>query len=79
MALLPKGSQLQAQLLAPSRAVGFIEPGDKVLLRYQAFPYQKFGHHAGKVVRVSRSAIVPAVARHKSLTTGCWSSLSGKR
>ena len=31
-----------------------------MLLRYQAFPYQKFGHHAGRVVRVSRSAIVPA-------------------
>ncbi|HLM54141.1 MAG TPA: HlyD family efflux transporter periplasmic adaptor subunit [Pseudoxanthomonas sp.] len=60
MALLPEGSELQAQLLVPSRAVGFIEPGDRVLLRYQAFPYQKFGHHAGRVVRVSRSAIVPA-------------------
>jgi membrane fusion protein len=59
MALLPKGSHLQAQLLVPSRAVGFIEPGDRVLLRYQAFPYQKFGHHGGQVIRVSRSAINP--------------------
>jgi membrane fusion protein len=50
---------LQAQLLVPSRPVGFIEPGDRVLLRYQAFPYQKFGHHGGKVIRVSRSAINP--------------------
>ena len=60
MSLLPKGSELQAQLLVPSAAVGFIEPGDPVLLRYQAFPYQKFGHHRGKVIRVSRSAITPA-------------------
>lgn len=60
MSLLPKGSRLQAQLLVPSAAVGFIEPGDKVLLRYQAYPYQKFGHHGGKVIRVSRSAIAPA-------------------
>jgi membrane fusion protein len=59
MALLPQDSHLQAQLLVPSRAVGFIEPGDRVLLRYQAFPYQKFGHHGGKVIRVSRSAINP--------------------
>ena len=59
MSLLPKGSQLQAQLLVPSAAVGFIQPGDQVLLRYQAFPYQKFGHHRGKVIRVSRSAITP--------------------
>lgn len=60
MSLLPNGSQLQAQLLVPSAAVGFIEPGDRVLLRYQAYPYQKFGHHGGKVIRVSRSAIAPA-------------------
>lgn len=60
MSLLPRGSQLQAQLLVPSAAVGFIEPGDQVLLRYQAYPYQKFGHHRGKVLRVSRSAITPA-------------------
>jgi membrane fusion protein len=60
MSLLPKGSRLQAQLLVPSAAVGFIEPGDSVLLRYQAYPYQKFGHHRGKVIRVSRSAIAPA-------------------
>ncbi|XHH29478.1 hypothetical protein WIW49_00670 [Xanthomonas euroxanthea] len=31
--------------------------GDRVLLRYQAFPYQKFGRHAGRVVEVSRSAV----------------------
>src|SRR5690606_20462023 len=34
-----------------------IAPGDGVLLRYQAFPYQKFGHHQGKVARISRSAL----------------------
>lgn len=60
MSLLPRGSRLQAQLLVPSAAVGFIEPGDSVLLRYQAYPYQKFGHHRGKVIRVSRSAIASA-------------------
>lgn len=59
LSLLPAGATLQAQLLVPSRAVGFIEPGDTVLLRYQAFPYQKFGHHRGTVVRVSRSALTP--------------------
>jgi len=41
----------------PSRAIGFIEPGDTVLLRYQAYPHQKFGHHQGNVVKVSRSTV----------------------
>lgn len=66
MSLLPTGSQLQAQLLVPSAAVGFIEPGDRVLLRYQAYPYQKFGHHGGKVISVSRSAITPATQEGQS-------------
>lgn len=57
LSLLPASSNLEAQLLVPSRAVGFIEPGDTVLLRYQAYPYQKFGHYRGKVERVSRSAL----------------------
>ncbi|MGD9582681.1 MAG: HlyD family secretion protein [Lysobacterales bacterium] len=55
--LLPTGSRLQAQLLVPSRAIGFIAPGDAVLLRYQAFPYQKFGHQRGRVLRISRSVL----------------------
>jgi membrane fusion protein len=58
--LLPAGSVLQAQLLVPSRAVGFIEPDSRVVLRYQAFPYQKFGQHYGRVADVSRSALMPS-------------------
>lgn len=57
MTLLPGDGTLEAELLVPSRAIGFIEPGDQVLLRYQAFPYQKFGHQAGRVSRISRSAL----------------------
>jgi membrane fusion protein len=59
LSILPQGSHLQAMLLVPSRAIGFIAPGDRVQLRYQAFPYQKFGHHVGRVLQVSRSAIEP--------------------
>src|SRR5690606_5155350 len=52
MSLLPAGSRLQARLMVPSSAVGFIGPGDRVLLRYRAFPYQRFGQHEGVVARV---------------------------
>jgi len=59
MALLPGDGRLEAELLVPSRAIGFIEPGDRVRLRYQAFPYQKFGHQEGRVTAISRSALSP--------------------
>lgn len=58
--LVPQGSTLVAELLVPSRAVGFVRPGSQVVLRYQAYPYQKFGQQYGQVARISRSALSPA-------------------
>jgi membrane fusion protein len=55
--IVPLKSPLQARLFAPSRTIGFIRPGDKVLVRYQAYPYQKFGLHEGKVVSISTAAV----------------------
>ncbi|PPU76785.1 hemolysin D [Xanthomonas cucurbitae] len=63
LSLLPDGSMLRAQLVVPSAAIGFIKPGDHVLLRYQAYPYQKFGRHEGRVLRVSRSAVAASNAQ----------------
>lgn len=58
--LLPADARLQAQLFAPSSAVGFVRANQPVQLRYQAFPYQKFGHQTGAVVQVSRSPLQAA-------------------
>lgn len=60
LSLVPAGSTLQAQLLVPSRDVGFVVPGSPVVLRYQAYPYQKFGQQYGRVISVSRSALSPS-------------------
>jgi len=60
LSILPAGSLMQAQLLVPSRAIGFIEPGSRVVMRYQAFAYQKFGQQYGHVTDISRSALSPA-------------------
>ncbi len=58
--LLPAGAKLQAYLYAPSSAVGFVRASQAVQLRYQAFPYQKFGQQQGEVVQVSRSPLQAA-------------------
>lgn len=57
VSIVPAGATLQAHLYAPSKAVGFIKAGDAVLLRYQAYPYQKFGHAKGSVASVSQTAL----------------------
>lgn len=57
LTILPQNAQLQAQLLVPSSAIGFVHKGTPVVLHYQAFPYQKFGVQHGVVAEVSRSAL----------------------
>jgi membrane fusion protein len=60
LSIVGADSKLEAHLYTPSRAVGFIRPGQRVLLRYDAYPHQSFGHHEGVVVSVSRAAISPS-------------------
>jgi membrane fusion protein len=57
--LVPAGSTLQAQLFAPSSAMGFVRPGQTVRLRLAAFPYQKYGHLNGQVLQVSNTPLAP--------------------
>ncbi|WP_211473267.1 HlyD family secretion protein [Collimonas humicola] len=57
VSIVPAGATLRAELYAPSRAIGFVRPGDQVLIRYQAYPYQKFGHQKGVVDSVARTAL----------------------
>lgn len=59
LSIIPVGAELEAHLFSPSRAIGFLQPGQPVLLRYQAYPYQKFGHYQGTVAHLSRAAINP--------------------
>jgi membrane fusion protein len=55
--IIPEHTSMQAHLLAPSSAIGFIRQGHRVLLRYSAFPYQRFGEFPGAVTTVSDAAL----------------------
>jgi membrane fusion protein len=57
LAMVPTASPLEAHLLVPSSAIGFVRVGTPVRLRYVAFPYQKFGIQGGHVTQVSKSAL----------------------
>ncbi|MBP2262198.1 membrane fusion protein [Pseudomonas sp. BP8] len=57
MSLVSENDSLQAELYAPSKAIGFIRVGDPVLLRYQSYPYQKFGQHEGRIHSLSKATV----------------------
>ena len=57
--LLPDNAHLQARILLSSRAIGFIQSGQRVVLRYESFPWQKFGQHSGTVSEISTSPLSP--------------------
>lgn len=59
LSLVPEEAEFYAELLVPTRSVGFVRPGARVQVRYDAFPYQKFGVHDGVVEHVARTTTLP--------------------
>ncbi|WP_185969358.1 HlyD family secretion protein [Aliiglaciecola sp. M165] len=59
LSIMPNNSQIIAKLLIPVKAAGFIEAGQEIEVRYDAFPYQKFGLYQAEVIQVSTTVLLP--------------------
>jgi membrane fusion protein len=59
LSLMPMDAVLEAHLLIPSRSMGFIAPRQTVAVRYQAFPYQRFGSAKGRITEIAKTLITP--------------------
>ena len=59
LTIRPANLPLAVHLLVPVRAVGFVAPGQALDIRYDAFPYQKFGLYAGEIVSISDTVLLP--------------------
>jgi membrane fusion protein len=57
MEIVPTDSVLQAELFVPTRAIGFVQPGQQVRILYDAFPYQQFGAYSGRVLSISQTIL----------------------
>ena len=53
--VLPRGTGMHVELLVPTRAIGFIKPGQEVVLRYEAFPHERVGQYQGLVTAIGRN------------------------
>ncbi|TDR76018.1 HlyD family secretion protein [Photobacterium lutimaris] len=59
LSIIPTNSPLEIELLLPTKSAGFVQLGDKVNIRFDAFPYQKFGFITGKVSSIDKALILP--------------------
>lgn len=60
LSIIPEDSPFEIELLLPTRAAGFVQVGDKVKIRFDAFPYQKFGVRSGYVLNIDKALILPS-------------------
>lgn len=52
--------KVEVHLFAPSKTIGFVTPGQIVRIRFQSFPYQKFGLYEGAITNVSKTPFAPS-------------------
>jgi membrane fusion protein len=57
LSIQPIDTRLEAELFLPGNAIGFVEPGQKVNLLYDAYPYQQFGSYAAQLSSISSHPI----------------------
>ena len=57
MEIIPNDSALQAELFVPTRGIGFVKPGQKVRILYEAFPHQQFGAYGGRISEISQTIL----------------------
>jgi membrane fusion protein len=59
LTIVPSDDVLFANLLVPVRSSGFLQKGQEITIRYDAFPYQKFGLYSGTIQRISETIFMP--------------------
>jgi membrane fusion protein len=60
--VIPNESVLQAELFVSTRAIGFVRSGQKIRIKYHAFPYQNFGTYGGEIIKISQTILTSSDA-----------------
>ncbi|ENQ8700637.1 HlyD family efflux transporter periplasmic adaptor subunit [Vibrio harveyi] len=67
LVIVPQNDKAFVELYAPSRSIGFMKVGQKVRLRFDAFPYEKFGVQTGTITSISKSSVAPEMLANRRL------------
>jgi membrane fusion protein len=57
MLIAPAGGRPRVELYVPTRAIGFLAPGQEVRLAVDAFPYERFGTIEARISDISSTAV----------------------
>lgn len=57
MRIVPDGSTIEVEAYLPNKDIGFVHTGDEVALKFEAFPFTRYGTLPGRVVRVATDAV----------------------
>lgn len=63
--LIPEQARLQAEFRVPASSLPYLQPGKKLALRIDAFPYQKFGMFEGVISEIAGVASADATGEKK--------------
>lgn len=55
--ILPLNSPLEVELFIPVKKSGFIHKDDQVIIRYDAYPYERFGTYLASISDISQSLL----------------------
>ncbi|MBF0362040.1 MAG: HlyD family efflux transporter periplasmic adaptor subunit [Oligoflexia bacterium] len=67
--IIPIDAKLQAELFVPTRAIGLVEVGQEVKIKYDAFPYQKYGIYSGIISELTKTVLLPGELNFPPNTT----------
>jgi len=63
--IVPANVKFFVEILVPTRSIASVRSGASVKIRYDAYPYQKFGTHEGIIESVSRTTVLPSDRRFR--------------
>jgi membrane fusion protein len=59
LSLLPESAQYYAELFVPGRSIGLLEETARVQLRFDSYPYEKYGLYGATIDRIAGSLLLP--------------------
>jgi hemolysin D len=57
MTIVPFDAPIEIEALIQNQDIGFVEPGQKAVIKIEAFPFSRYGTVDGRVLRVSHDAV----------------------